>query len=196
MGTATGWATDWSRDGRYILYQRPGEKTGQDLWVAEQPANGKDDGKGERQPVAYLNTQFDELEGRFSPDAKWVAYTSNESGVHEIYVQSFPLSNTKVPISTGGGSEPQWSEDGTELFYLRADRTLMAVPITHSPADPFKPGLPALLFKVPSVLVTGITSRSYAVGKDGKRFLVANGESAGNAVPLTVLLNWRAGVKK
>jgi hypothetical protein len=195
MGTATGWATDWSRDGRYVLYQRPGEKTGQDLWIAPQPSSGKSDGKDDTQPFPYLHSEFDEQEGRFSPDAKWVAYTSNESGVPEIYVQSFPLSNTKVPISTGGGSEPQWSYDGTELFYLRADRTLMAVPITHSPAEPLKPGLATPLFKVPPVLITGNTSRSYAVGKDGKRFLIANGDAA-NAAPLTVVLNWRAGVKK
>jgi serine/threonine protein kinase len=195
MGTATGWATDWSRDGRYILYQRPGEKTGQDLWIAPAP-NAKDDGKGESQARVYLNAQFDEQDGRFSPDGKWVAYRSNESGVSEIYVQSFPLSNTKVPISTGGGSEPQWSQDGTELFYLRADRTLMAVPITHTPAEPVRAGLPTPLFRVPPVLDEGIAARSYAVGKDGKRFLIANGDSARNAVPLTVALNWRAGVKK
>jgi hypothetical protein len=146
--------------------------------------------------MVYLNAQFDEQDGRFSPDGKWIAYRSNESGVSEIYVQSFPLSNTKVPISTGGGSEPQWSHDGTELFYLRADRTLMAVPITHTPAEPARPGLPTPLFRVPPVLDEGIAARSYAVGKDGKRFLIANGDSARNAVPLTVALNWRAGVKK
>lgn len=197
MGTATGWATDWSRDGRYILYQRPGEKTGQDLWIAPQLPNVKD-GKGDKHPTVYLNTQFDEQEGRFSPDGKWVAYTSNESGVSEVYVQSFPLSNTKVPISTGGGSEPQWSQDGTELFYLRADRALTAVRITHTPADPFKPGLPTTLFKVPPVLSTSRNqnSHSYAVGKDGKRFLIANGDSAGNAAPLTVVLNWQQALKK
>jgi hypothetical protein len=72
----------------------------------------------------------------------------------------------------------------------------MAVPITHTPADPFKPGLPAPLFTVSRVLVTGITARSYAVSKDGKRFLIANGDHAGSAVPLTVVLNWRAGAKK
>jgi eukaryotic-like serine/threonine-protein kinase len=194
MGTATGWATDWSKDGRYLLYQRPGEKTGQDLWIAPLPTHGEVDGKSE-QPFPFLHSEFDEQEGRFSPDAKWVAYTSNESGVSEIYVRSFPDSNTKISISTGGGSEPQWSYDGTELFYLRTDRTLMAVPITHTPADPLKAGLAAPLFRVPPVLITGNTSRSYAVGKDGKRFLIANGDAA-NAAPLTVVLNWRAGVKK
>jgi hypothetical protein len=192
MGTPTGWGTDWSRDGRYILYQRPGEKTGQDLWIAPQPANGKDDTK----PFVYLNTQFDEMEGRFSTDGKWVAYTSNETGVDEIYVRSFPMSDAKFPISTGGGSEPQWSKDGTELFYLSADRSLMVVPIGRSAAEPFKPGLPKALFPVPPVLVTGLTARSYAVGNDGKRFLISNGDGTGNSPPLTVVLNWRAGFKK
>jgi serine/threonine protein kinase len=192
MGTPTGWATDWSRDGLNILYQRPGEKTGQDLWIAPQPSSGGGDPK----PFTYLNTQFDEEEGRFSPDGKWVAYTSNESGISEIYVQSFPLSDVKSPISTGGGSEPQWSKDGAELFYLSADRTLMAVPISRSAAEPFKPGLPKALFRVPPVLITGLTARSYAVSNDSKRFLISNGDGTGNSPPLTVILNWRAGIKK
>jgi len=192
MGTPTGWGTDWSRDGRYVLFQRPGEKTGQDLWVAPQFP----DGKGDAKPYPYLQTQFAEMEGRFSPDGKWVAYTSDETGVSEIYVQSFPISGAKFPISTGGGAEPQWSKDFTELFYLSADRTLMTVPITRSAAEPFKPGLPKPLFRVPEVLVSGITARSYAVSNNGKRFLISNGDGTGNSPPLTVVLNWRAGVKK
>jgi eukaryotic-like serine/threonine-protein kinase len=78
MGTATGWATDWSKDGRFLLYQRPGEKTGQDLWIAPQ--------FGDRKLFPYLQTQFDEQEGQFSPNGKWVAYVSNESGRDEVYV--------------------------------------------------------------------------------------------------------------
>ncbi len=107
MGTGTGFGSDWSRDGRFILYQMAGAKTGQDLWIAPQ--------FGDRKPFPYLQTQFDEQDGRFSPDGKWVAYVSNESGRDEIYVQSFPLSGAKFQISTGGGSEPQWRKDGTEL---------------------------------------------------------------------------------
>ena len=151
------------------------------------------------QPAAASHTEANEQEGRFSPDGKWVAYTSDENGVQEIFVQSFPLSGAKFQISTGGGSEPQWSplgsRDGMELFYLSVNRTLMAVPISRSATEPFQPGLPQTLFHVPPVLIEGITARSYAVGNDGKRFLVSNGDQA-SSPPLTVVLNWRAGVKK
>jgi len=143
MGTGTGWGTDWSRDGRFILYQMPGAKTGQDLWVAPQ--------FGDRKPFPYLQTQFDEQEGRFSPDGKWVAYVSNESGRDEIYVQAFPPSGAKFQISSGGGSEPQWRMDGTELFYLAADQMLMAVPVKlgRSGSESFQVGLPKPLMAVP-----------------------------------------------
>jgi serine/threonine protein kinase len=191
MGTPMGWGTDWSKDGRHVMYQRPGGKTGQDLWIApQQPSGGGSD------PVPYLNAEFNEQNGRFSPDGKWVAYTSNESGVDAVYVQSFPVSDAKFQISDGGASEPQWSTDGTELFYLAADRTLMAVPITRTAAEPFRPGLPKALFTVPSVPGGDVNLISYAVGNDGKRFLVSIGDGTGSAPPLTVMLNWRAGVKK
>ena len=84
---------------------------------------------GDRKPFPYLQTGFDERHGRFSPDGRWVAYTSNESGREEVYVQSFPASGAGLQISTGGGMEPQWRKDGTELFYISEDRTLIAVPV-------------------------------------------------------------------
>ncbi len=191
MGTPTGWGTDWSKDGRHVMYQRPGDKTGQDLWTAPQQPSG-----GGSVPVPYLNAEFNEQNGRFSPDGKWVAYTSNESGVDAVYVQSFPVSGAKFQISDGGSSQPQWSTDGTELFYLAADRTLMVVPITRTAAEPFRPGLPKALFTVPTVQGGGVNENSYAVGNDGKRFLISVGDGTGSGPPLTVMLNWRAGVKK
>ena len=191
MGTPTGWGTDWSKDGRQVMYQRPGDKTGQDLWIAPQQSSG-----GGSVPVAYLNTEFHEQSGRFSPDGKWVAYTSNETGLDAVYVQSFPISGAKFQISDGGALEPQWSADGTELFYLTADRTLMVVPITRTAAEPFRPGLPKALFTVPSVPGIALGQISYAVGNDGKRFLISIGDGTGSAPPLTVMLNWRAGVRK
>lgn len=89
LGTATGWATDWSHDGRFILYQVPGAKTGQDLWIA--PYAGSKT-PGNEQPFPYLQGPFDEQNGAFSPDGRWTAYVSNESGRDEVYEQSFPLS--------------------------------------------------------------------------------------------------------
>jgi hypothetical protein len=194
MGTTNGWASDWSTDGRYLLYQRPGEKTGQDLWIAPQLPEGAG---GDRKPFPYLQSQFDERDGRFSPDGNWVAYVSDESGRDEIYVQSFPLSGAKFQISTGGGTQPKWRKDGTELFYVAADQVLMAVPVKlgRPPAEPFQPGSPKPLFALPTYS-SGLAGRDYAVSNDGQRFLVPSVEGSGEAPPLTVVLNWQAALKK
>jgi eukaryotic-like serine/threonine-protein kinase len=190
MGTGNGWGSDWSKDGRFIFYQMPGAKTGQDLWIAPQ--------FGDRKPVPYLQTQFDEQEGRFSPDGNWVAYVSNESGRDEIYVQAFPPSGAKFQISTGGGSEPQWRIDGTELFYLGADQMLMAVPVKlgRSGSESLHVGVPKPLMAVPPAGNAGTPTRSYAVSNDGQRFLIPNLAGGGTGPPLTVVLNWQAGIKR
>jgi len=152
---------------------------------------------GDRKPFPYLQSQFDESEGKFSPDGRWVAYVSNESGRNEIYVQSFPLAGAKFQISTGGGTEAQWRKDGTELFYVAADQMLMAVPLKlgRPPAEPFQAGSPKPLFAVQLVQGTNV-GRDYAVSNDGQRFLVPSAEGSGEAPPLTVVLNWQAGLKK
>jgi serine/threonine protein kinase len=180
LGTPTGWATDWSRDGRFILYQIPGANTGQDLWIAPQ--------FGDRKPFPYLQTQFNEQGGVFSPDGRWIAYVSDESGRDEIYVQAFPLSGEKHEISTGGGSEPYWRKDGTELFYLGTDRNLMAVPVKLGTT--ITPGSPTSLFPVPA----SAQRNSYAVTGDGRRFLISR--LAGEMPPITVVTNWPAGLKQ
>ncbi len=195
MGTPLGWASDWSRDGRYLLYQRPGEKTGQDLWIAPQLPEGV---SGDRKPFPYLQSEFDESEGKFSPDGRWVAYVSNESGRNEIYVQSFPLSGAKFQISTGGGAQPQWRKDGGELFYVAPDQMLMAVSVKlgRPPAEPFQAGKsPKPLFAVQSYSVR-LIGRDYAVSNDGQKFLVPSLDEAAESQPMTVVLNWQAGLKK
>ncbi len=106
---------DWSADGRFILYQNLDPKTNWDLWVL--PLSG------EQKPFPFLETDFDERQGRFSPDGKWIAYTSNASGEWQVYVQSFPASGGKWQVSTNGGAQPQWRRDGKELFYLSPDRS-------------------------------------------------------------------------
>ena len=190
MGTPAGWPEDWSRDGRFLLYQIPGAKTGQDLWIAPQSS------QADRKPSPYLQTEFDEKHGRFSPDGRWVAYTSNESGRDEVYVQSFPLSGAKFQISAGGGTEPQWRRDGTELFYIAEDRTLIAVPIglANSASEPVQVGPPKRLLPVP-VLDTFIVGRSYEVSNDGQRFLMRAPATRATASPLTVVLNWQTQLK-
>jgi eukaryotic-like serine/threonine-protein kinase len=191
LGTPTGWATDWSRDGRFILYQIPAAMTGQDLWIAPRGDGQKD---VDEKPYPYLQGQFDEQNGAFSPDGRWVAYSSNESGVDEVYVQSFPASGGRWQVSTGGGITPRWKGDGSELFYIAADRNLMAVPVRAAGAS-FEPGTPSRLFTVPPI--QGIVNRDeYAISADGTRVLlsVPAGDTAASLV--TVVLNWQHAIQK
>jgi Tol biopolymer transport system component len=188
MGTTNGWATDWSRDGKWILFQRPGDKTNQDLWIAPQSP----DSAGQQKPVPYLNSPFAESNGVFSPDGRWIAYVSNESGRDEVYVQAFPLTDEKDQISTGGGSDPAWHKDGVELFYLTPDRNLMAVPVRVA-GKSFEPGVPKVLFPVP-VSRTSVR-RTYEPSSDG-RFLIAKPLDDDGTVPMTLVLNWLARVKQ
>jgi Tol biopolymer transport system component len=182
MGTVNGWATDWSPDGKFVLYQRPGDETGQDLWMAPQSTAAS----GEPQkPSAYLASPFNEANGVFSPDGRWIAYESDESGRPEVYVQGFPLTNQKVQISSGGGTDAAWSKNGGELFYLAADRNLTAVPY-RSTAATFEPGVGKVLFPVPGNFVR----RSYAVTGDGRRFLIGKSVDEDISEPISVVLNW------
>ncbi|HEY3026455.1 MAG TPA: protein kinase [Pyrinomonadaceae bacterium] len=109
----------WSADGRFILYSEADPKTNLDLWVLPQ--------FGDQKPIPFLQTAFIETQGRFSPDGKWVAYASNESGTFQIYVRPFPPSSGQWMVSTNGGNQPRWRRDGKELFYLAPDRKLMVV---------------------------------------------------------------------
>jgi eukaryotic-like serine/threonine-protein kinase len=188
MGTVNGWATDWSRDGKFALYQRPGDTTGQDLWIAPQGTGAS----GEPQkPFPYLASPFNEGNGVFSPDGHWIAYESDESGRPEVYVQGFPLTDQKVRISTGGGTDAAWSKNGGELFYLAADRNLMAVPY-RATVKTFEPGAGKALFPVPGNLVR----RSYAVTGDGRRFLIGKPVDENSSEPITMVVNWLDELKR
>lgn len=181
----TQWPTDWSRDGRLLLYYEESDETQRDIWVLPVTA----DGKPEAAPRPYLRTRFNELSGRFFPEPspRWIAYASNESGRPEVYVQGFPEPRGKFQISTGGGELPDWSSDGRELFYVSLDRKLMSVRVDLH-ADSVTPSAPRELFSLPPGIL-----RSYAVAPDGQRFLVP--APAGGAQPLEVIVNWPALLK-
>ena len=115
---------DWSPDGKYILYEKVDPKSKFDLWVL--PTSG------DNKPVPYLQTESNEAHARFSPNGKWVAYASDESGRTELYVQSFPAGRGKWQISTSGGDQPSWRRDGKELFYVAPDGKLRAVEIEEA----------------------------------------------------------------
>jgi serine/threonine protein kinase len=183
--------SDWSADGQSIVYQVAATKTHSDLWVL--PLSG------ERKPFPFLQTEFSEEHPQFSPDGRWLAYTSNESGTPEIYVQSFPASGGKWQVSTHGGSHPRWRGDGKELFYLDVHgKKLMAVTIKGD-AYTFEADSPVALFDVHvgrfhSGIFAGMYQ--YDVTADGQRFLVNTLVEDSPAPPITVVLNWTAGLKR
>src|SRR5262249_30305783 len=118
-------ATDWSPDGRFLLYRSQDPQTNFDLWVL--PISG------DKKPFLFLKTPFEERDGQFSPDGKWIAYQSNESGRFEIYVQAFPGPGRKFQISSYGGAQPRWNKNGKEIFYVSLDSEMMAAPVNLSP---------------------------------------------------------------
>jgi hypothetical protein len=148
--------------------------------------------------VVFLHTEFQELYGQLSPDSRWMAYTSDESGQREVYVRPFPAAEGKWRISTSGGEQPRWRGDGKELFYAEANGRLTAV-VVNAPAGPtrrFEAGAPLPLFETDIGIGAGHVAFQYDVTADGKRFVVAQNVASASAPPLTVVLNWIAGLKK
>jgi Tol biopolymer transport system component len=179
---------DWSPDGKYILYERSGgPSTKVDLWVLPLDDSSK--------PYAYLETPFEEAHATFSPDGRWVAYASNESGRPEIYIQSFPIGGGKWQVSTAGGDQPQWRSDGKELLYVAPDQNLMSASIDSGPT--LSVGRPVTLF-LTEIVLSGITDdrNNFVPSRDGQRFLVNRLADAGNLQPLILVLNWAGEVKK
>ena len=190
---ATEIPVSWSRDGRYVLFSRfklPGTP-GVDTWILDLS----------REPKAslYNESPFDKAEARISPDGRWLAYTTNDSGMYQIMVQSFPDPNRgRWQITAQGGIEPKWRRDGRELYYLAFDGKLMAVPIKDTrPDQPFEAGTPTALFQTPLVVsrTQSPRDRRYDVAPDG-RFLFAIPVTAGGPEPITAVVNWAAGIEK
>jgi WD40 repeat protein len=147
---------------------------------------------GDRRPVKFLATPADEMHGNFSPDGRFVAYTSNESGRYEVYVQTFPLSDKKWQVSTNGGYEPRWRSDGREIYYLSEDRKLMAVSVGPGPSF----GVPHTLFQTRVPAGVNSNRTHYVPSRDGRRFLVNTQIGDPSPNPITVVLNWTSGLKK
>ena len=177
--------TDWSSDGRTILFTNIDPKTQSDIWAISAAGDGK--------PEPLIVTPFNEYAARMSPDGHWIAYTSDESGRPEVYVQRLPSLTEKSQISTQGGSEPQWRSDGRELFYLALNRTLTSVPITTAPA--FSAGRPAKIFDtIVDTTLGSFHAFHYSPAPDGQRFLVS--VSALSPSSITVVLNWAARLRE
>ena len=178
------WPMDWSPDGEFILLASGTPKTGADLSVL--PLSG------DRKPLVFLQTQFSESWGRFSPDGRWIAYQSNESGRDEVYVASFRGPGGKWQVSTAGGFHPRWRRDGTEIFYLAPDSRLMAAAVNgHRSA--FDVGTVRPLFNSRVITTQGW---AYDVSPDGQRFLVNSRAEETASRPITLVVNWPALLKK
>ncbi len=177
--------SDWSKNDEYLVYWGSNDKTGDDIKIM--PVSG------DRTPRDYLATQFDEQWGKVSPDGKWMAYQSNDSGRFDIYVQSFPVPGGKVKVSKSGGSYPMWRKDGRELYYVSPDDKLMAVPV-QSGAE-FSAGTSVVLFDIVSY---GRRSNiyTYQPAADGQRFLVMKPLDNPGTRPLTLVQNLGSLFKK
>ncbi|MCI0411301.1 hypothetical protein L0222_00715 [bacterium] len=149
---------------------------------------------GERKAFPYLQTEFNEGNAQFSPDGRWIAYLSDESGRIEVYLQSYPTPGSKLRISTDGAADqPQWRKDGKELYYVALDRKMMAVPLQGT--STLEAGNPQTLFQ--TQIKTRIEARNYYVATgDGQRFLVNTTLKEIATAPITIVLNWSAEMNK
>jgi Tol biopolymer transport system component len=172
---------DWSRDGRFILYKEQSEKRTH-LWALPMSPIDKPFA------VAPLSEAADERAGQFSPDGKWVAFESNESGRYDIYVQAFPKPGARTVVSTDGGLQPRWSPDGKELYYVTPDARLMAVALRARDESTIEAVSPVPLFHTRiSGAVTGGSAMEYDVSRDGRFLMNTVVEQAGE--PLTLIVN-------
>ena len=177
---------DWSHDGRYLLYEETDPKTRLDLWVLPM--------QGDRKPFPFLKSDANEAQAKFSPDGRWIAYCSDESGRPEVYVQPFLTQvKGKWQVSTNGGLLPKWRRDGKELFYI-SDGKVMSTEIKTD--STFEAGQPTALFplKVLNVILAGGTS--YEVTADGQRFFLTRPVILNQPSSISVLFNWTALLKK
>jgi Tol biopolymer transport system component len=173
---------DWSRDGQYLLVRKERE-----LWYLT---------VSDRQARPLMQSQWLIRNAQFSPDGKFVAYASSETGNWEVYVSPFPNFSSRWQISRGeGGEEPRWRRDGRELFYLAPDGRLMAVDVKSGQS--FESGLPTALFQThPRQPLSAMDFFTYDVTADGQKFLVNSKVDVSNTAPLSVVLNWTAETQK
>jgi Tol biopolymer transport system component/predicted Ser/Thr protein kinase len=187
----TQYVVDWSGDGRFLMYVEVGQDTGFDLTVLPMSAGEK--------PFVFLRTKFQETQGSFSPGTpRWVAYASDESGALEVYVQAFtpgqPATGARWQVSSGGGREPRWRDDGKELYYLSLDGKVMAVSVKTDVAG-FQYSAPKVLFSL-FTLERGFVYGTYHVTRDGRRFLFVEPAAEAESQPLTLVTDWLAAAKR
>ena len=166
----------WSPDGDTLAFESLGPETSWDLWTL--PLGG------DPEPTVFLKTEFQEGQPQFSPDGRYLAYASNETGTFEVYLQTFPPGNGRWPVSTAGGVQPRWTQNGGELLYLGADAMIMSVAVDLSTFPPSL-GVPQPVFQ--TSVPGGSAAVHFAVTSDGERFL---SYSPREETAFTVVVNW------
>jgi Tol biopolymer transport system component len=180
---AARWGLSWSHDGRFVACSINDPTTQSDIWIV--PVSGSE-------PFPFLRTEFDETQPEFSPDGRWIAYSSNESGRYEIYIRRFDgtkATGAAARISIDGGSLAKWRRDGKELFFLAPDRKLMSAEI-HLAAN-VRPSAPFPLFQTRIYMANFLAG--YAVAQNGQRFLINAPTKDADSSPVTVIANWNPG---
>jgi dipeptidyl aminopeptidase/acylaminoacyl peptidase len=159
------YASDWSRDGKYVLFTQRTTTTGEDVWLL--PMNGS----GEARPV--VATQFNEAQAQFSPDGRWIAYTSDDGGAAQVYAMAV-AGGPRRQLPVTGGMEPRWRPDGRELFFITPGGMMAAVDVSTQPV--WKAGTPKELFRCSPTRTFGWTAATeYDVSNDGSRFVLSKG---------------------
>ena len=184
----------WSRDGKYLLFsQISGESGRRELWAIPDPV-----AEGDHKSILVARSSFSLSAGRISPDSRWIAYHSDQTGKPEVYVRPFPPGDGRSgewPVSAGGGLAPLWRADGSELYFSSLDGKLMATDVKSSPADPvFHSGIPHTLMA--TFWTQGIPFRGFDVTRDGRKFLIATPPAPSSSQPLTVVVNWESNLRK
>jgi serine/threonine protein kinase len=175
--------SDWSPDGQNLLFSAFAA-SGFDTWLLPLAGDSK--------PTKLLGSPSDEIHANFSPDGRFIAYSSNESGRFDVFVQTFPLSEPKWQISTEGGYEPRWRGDGHEIYYLSQDRKLMAVTVGTGPSF----SVPEPLFQTRVAEGVSPQRTHYVPARDGERFLVNTQSGDPASAHIIIVLNWTAGLSK
>jgi Tol biopolymer transport system component len=175
--------TSWTSDGRWIGFSSYPSGAPPQVFLLR--------AEGKHEAVPFLTESFPEVNPMFSPDGRWIAYVSSETGRSEVYVQPYPATGAKWAVSNGGGSAPCWRGDGKELFYQGPDDTVYAVPVTLGAS--FDAGEPKSLFHR-RLEKTGIVRNRWIASQDGQRFLVAVTQEERSAAPFSIVLNWTRGL--
>ncbi|MGB6432012.1 MAG: hypothetical protein WBF06_15635, partial [Candidatus Acidiferrales bacterium] len=173
---------DWSADGRFVVYDDTGSPTS--LWILPL--------FGDRKPLPFVQDAYSAREAFFSPNGRYIAYTSSDSGIFEIYVQTFPDRTGKWQVSTGGGTHPQWRRDGKELYFVSGSK-LMAVDVDTAGSQ-FQAGIPKPLFEA-DFLSSSYSPAVYAPTADGQRFLAVIPVPQQAIPAITVVTNWPSDLK-